>query len=230
MKPTIGLVLPSMRAYKINQVIEDLCNQTVPPDRVVIVDNGCDIDDFDIRLMLKGFRLICPGRNTGCNFVWNMMWDLDTDLVGAVADDLRLSPHLIEVLSEALELKFGKNPTGATTATILQDKGYSDLTKDRPATITGRSVWAKGACGAFLMRSRTLNCIPPIPDVFFNFFGDNYLAYWFGILELDFIAVNIHVAHGRHTNKESLEGKRESVERERGNWKSYIRGEFEFSP
>lgn len=231
---TIGLVLPFIRPNRAKLVIKNLYNQTLRPKKIIAVDNGSNIDSVDIQWLSKGFHLICPGQNIGCNAVWNMMWDLKTDYVGAVSDDLSFDPFVIEALTTALDMQFTKRKIGIATASVyrtINDFGYS-VPRTNLKNIEGNRVKkSKGSCGLFLMRRCTIECIPPIPDVFFNYYGDNYFGYWMNILDLDFIVINAFVVHHHSLD---IEGEKKlykkPVKSELGHWKAYIRGEADYSP
>jgi len=178
--------------------------------------------------MREGFRVICLGKNIGCNASWNFMWEMDTDYVGAVADDLILNPLLFEAFINALDMEFNEKKNGAVTASQCYS---ARIPPTNLHNITGKHVRAKGRCGAFLMKKCTINCIPPIPECFFNYFGDNYFEYWFSILDLNFIEINSHIIHELHSNKKSeiKEFKGETIS-ELGHWKDYIRGKGKYTP
>lgn len=225
---SVGLILPSIRPEKVKSIIEDLCRQTVKPDKVFIIDNGCNIDYFDIKLISKGFQLICLGYNIGCNAAWNYMFDLDTDYVGAMADDLRLDPHMIEIMIKALHMKFCKKSTGIVTATTSMHLYYP---KANINNIRGHQVESRKNCGAFLMKKCTANCIPPIPKVFFNYYGDNYFGFWMNALDLAFIKLNVPIVHRASDNLEYEKKKfKKPVKTEFKYWKDYIRGKSKYSP
>lgn len=224
---TVGIILTSMRPDKVKLVIDDLYKQSIIPDKVILIDNGCNIDDIDITLLAKGFHLICVGENIGTNQSWNKMWELDTDYVGIVADDLRLDPNMIEIMIEGLNKKYDKHIPGIVTATISH---RIKLPKSDPNRIIGEPTRSKGQCGALLMKRCTLQCIPKIPKEFFIFFGDNWLGYWLGFEGLSFIRLNTYVHHIPGPDDVSKNMDYKSVlESERGHWKSFLRGLKDYS-
>ena len=233
---SMAFIIPSMRPIMVKRVLHDLNNQTLIPDRVVLVDNSTRFvrsnpydNQYDYDL-----DIIRPKKNLGTNPVWNLALRFEEDYCGILGDDYRLEPQMVEKLLFGLFLKYGARgcAAGVTVPQIVQQRKRSPLKnnsvpiKDVRGTLLNTG---KGQCSAVLMRKEVAHKVPLIPDQFNIFFGDNWIGYHIiEKLKLGFIRVApcyIYHIPGPSNVSASLNYKA-VLKHERNLWKQYVRQEL----
>ncbi|MBV8914704.1 MAG: glycosyltransferase family 2 protein [Acetobacteraceae bacterium] len=103
--PTVSVVIPNWNGGRwLPECLESLAAQTLPPDEVVIVDNG-STDGSSGLATVTGLRVrvIELGRNTGFAFAANRGIDaLESQAVALVNTDVTLAPDWIARMAAAL--------------------------------------------------------------------------------------------------------------------------------
>jgi hypothetical protein len=226
---TISFIIPSMRPIMVKRVLHDLDNQTLKPDRVVLVDNSTRfVNDTRYEYDLE---IIRPGKNLGTNPVWNMGLRLEADYCGLLGDDYRLEPQMIEKLLYGLFLVCNGRPTGATVPEIIQQKKRKPL--NNKSTLINNTVGihlgrGKGQCSAVLMRKEVAHKVPLIPDHFNIFFGDNWIGYHI-IEKMGLAFMRLRPCYIYHipgpTNVSAALNYKGTLKHERKFWKQYVRKE-----
>ena len=226
---SIAFVIPSMRPIMVKRVLHDLNNQTLIPDRVVLVDNSTRFvrsDQYDYDL-----DVIRPKKNLGTNPVWNLALRFKEDYCGILGDDYRLEPQMVEKLLFGLFLKYNGRAAGVTVPQIVQQKRRKPLKNDSVPINDVRGLCldtGKGQCSAVLMRKEVAHKVPLIPDKFNIFFGDNWIGYHIiQKLKLGFIrVVPCHIYHVTGpTNVSASLNYKGVLKHERNLWKQYVRQE-----
>lgn len=222
----ISLILPMMRKEQGIQVLKDLNEQSYKPDGVLVVNNGClDISSEDLGLDYE-LKIFEPGKNIGTNAAWNLMWHplfSKADYIGMIGDDYRLNPYNITRMHYVLE----GGEVGVTCA-ILQSQ-YPPRREVDGMRIPMAPCRGKGHMGfALFSRKWLLENVPPIPEVFKIFFGDNWIGWHIDKAGKSFMCLtDTIITHYHHEDlSEGLEYK-EVIEEERVHWKAYIRGEIQ---
>ena len=224
---SIAFIIPSMRPIMVKRVLHDLNNQTLIPDRVVLVDNSTRFvrsDQYDYEL-----DIIRPDQNIGTNPVWNLALRFEEDYCGILGDDYRLEPQMVEKLLFGLFLKYSGRAAGATVPEIVQQRKRAPLKNDSVPIkdVRGSSLsTGKGQCSAVLMRKEVAHKVPLIPDQFNIFFGDNWIGYHIiEKLKLGFIrVVPCYIYHVPGPNNVSASLNYKGVlKHERMLWKKYVR-------
>ena len=227
---SIAFVIPSMRPNRVKRVLHDLDNQTVVPNRVVLVDNSTRfVTDRSYKFKLE---IVCHGKNIGTNPVWNMALRFKENFCGILGDDYRLEATLIEKLRYGLLLRCDGVRTGATVPEIVQTKKFGRVIKQPFVSLDNiypiRLGRTKGFCSAVLMTREVAHAIPLIPKCFKIFFGDNWIGYHIThTLKLGFIQIKpcfVYHTPGPDNVSVSLNYK-EVLLHERGFWKDYIRSQ-----
>jgi len=167
---TIKMVIPTMRPESIIHTLDDIREQSIVPDKVVIVDNTKD----EIHIPFYNELAIYIHRekgNSGVNKAWNMILGekQNYDYIGFCGDH-RLGPFLFEKCIRALQ-----NENVGIVCPQMVD--------EFPPTYIGNYNFSgirsgKGNCSFVLMRKEVAEKIPKIPDELKIFFGDNWISYW----------------------------------------------------
>lgn len=226
---SIEFVIPSMRPIMVKRVLHDLNNQTLKPDRVVLVDNSTrfvNSEQYDYEL-----EIVRPEKNLGTNSVWNIALRLDSDYCGILGDDYRLEPQMVEKLLFGLFLKYNGRVAGATVPQIVQQRKRVPLRSKETNINDVRGIClgsGKGQCSAVLMVKEVAHRVPLIPKQFKVFFGDNWIGYHiiekmgFGFIRL--IPCHIYHIPGADNVSASVNYKG-TLKHERMLWKKYVRSE-----
>jgi hypothetical protein len=216
-----------MRPNQVKRVLHDLDNQTVRPTRVLLVDNSTHF--INNKSYYYELEIIRPRKNIGTNPVWNLALLLKEDYCGILGDDYRLEPYMVEKLIWGLHIRHDKDTTaGATVPEIIQERRrgnhrehHSDIQSCRGRLLgTG-----KGQCSAVLMRQEVAHSIPPIPDHFNIFFGDNWISYHIIKMGLGFVRMTpcfIYHTPGANNVSASLNYKG-TLKHERQFWNQFVR-------
>lgn len=228
---SIAFVIPSMRPTIVKRTLHDLNNQTLPPTRVVLVDNSTRFINSDNHYQYQ-LDIIRPEKNLGTNPVWNMALKLKEDYCGILGDDYRLEAEMVEKMMYGLHLKYGNGiEAGAVVPQIVQQRKRKPI-KQKHIDLSYLSGVlldrGKGHCSAVLMKREVANSIPPIPDHFNIFFGDNWIGYHI-IHKLSLGFVQLHPCYiyhipGANNVSASLHYKR-VLKNERVYWKTFVRSQ-----
>ena len=94
----VALCVPTLNGYgRIKQLIASARAGTLPPDRIVVIDNGGGLGE------LEGVEVVRPGRNLGVAASWNWFLRNVPDGVIICNDDVILAPDSLEELCRAAE-------------------------------------------------------------------------------------------------------------------------------
>ncbi|MEZ5402625.1 MAG: glycosyltransferase family 2 protein [Bryobacteraceae bacterium] len=101
---TAAAVIPNWNGgARLARTIEDLQEQTAPPARIVVVDNG-SLDGSGERARAVGCETIAMGRNAGFAAAVNAgIRESGTELVAIVNNDVELEPEWLAGLTAAFE-------------------------------------------------------------------------------------------------------------------------------
>lgn len=226
----IGLMLPVMRPKSAEAVLDDLCNQTMLPDKIFLVDNGncwggkVGRGLFNLSTHWKNkLELNCffPGTNIGTNQVWNMMWSdyfSDCKYVGVIGDDYRINRNCIEFMKRIID----EDISPAATCAIVPGNHMPMVNGE----FNSVPVPGKGHMGFTLFKREFLLTLPQIPKEFFIFFGDNWIGYHVERKGERLVQVNSPISHlHKYDLSDKLDYKK-VIEEERIIWKQYLRGEI----
>lgn len=224
----IGFVLPVMRPQHAKAVLDDLCSQTILPDKIFLVDNGnCWRDNpkggcFNSTDWKNKFKLDCffPIANIGTNQVWNLMWSkhfAGYKYVGVIGDDYRINKNCIEFMKRIVDEEISP----ATTCAIIPGNYMPTIESE----FNYIPVQGKGHMGFSLFEREFLLTLPIIPKEFFIFFGDNWIGYHLNKSHKQLIQVNSPISHQLKYDLSDKLNYKKVINRERIIWKQYLRGE-----
>jgi hypothetical protein len=224
----VALFLPLIRKGQAKQVLLDLNNQTVKPDLLYIVDNSLNFEynpsDFDYSI-IYGKRK----SNTGVNPCWNLMWEKQFSsykYVGLIGDDYRLNKYCLVRMLTVL-----KNNPEVKVVTCHINRPCKILPPEPSGLGIKYSVCsvAKGHLGFCLFdREFLVNNVPPIPEELNVYFGDNWIGEHIHragqeIYQLE----DTTITHYHFEDIATPLKLKEVLRKERGYWKTFIRGELE---
>ena len=218
---SIHIVIPTVRTKQIFELLEDICIQTVIPDKITIVDNSKE--KIDRKLLSKfplNIEILDFGKNLGPNAVWNLILseEQDYDYVGFGADDYRLNPYLFEKLVAVLE----RNKKVGVVCPIIIEK--APLPKEEREELSWISVHGKGNSSIVLIPKDIAIKIPKIPEELFVFFGDNWISHFIlTVLGLHWVRLCKCFIH--HNSTTGVSGKmkvRSALEHERKSYHKII--------
>lgn len=96
---------PVIRRYDLLwRLLKSVERSELKPDRVVVVDNGCKIDEHPWRSMATD--IVHPGKNIGCSGAWNTLLDhvaSSDDIVIVSNDDITLSPDSLSMIVDGFQ-------------------------------------------------------------------------------------------------------------------------------
>lgn len=220
----IALFMPLIRKEQGKQVLLDLNEQVIKPDLLYIVDNSGDFEfdpfEFDYSI-IHGKRT----SNTGVNPCWNLMWGeqfSNYKYVGIIGDDYRLNKYNLIRMYQFLE-------TTSLKAVTCLIKKARELPLD-PSGLGMKYVpcEAKGRLGFSLFnREFLVEKIPPIPDQFNVYFGDNWIGHHLHKAGEELYQLSdTMITHHHWEDIATPLGLKEKILEERVAWKVYIRGEL----
>jgi GT2 family glycosyltransferase len=191
---SIDVVIPVLNEAKHTEsILKDICQNTVQPNQVIIIDNGSTdntsmvIDEFERVLPLTYIR---KEKNIGVNASWNLGTKLATsDFVSILNNDLILGKQFFQGILKTFE----NNPKCAM-ACPRTTQGECETQKDvarncvlREGNYVSHVPWRWG--WAFTLR-RDVALQILIPKSLFNYCGDDYHYFFIKLLGYDVLAMD----------------------------------------
>lgn len=175
----LSIVIPVMGQEQYTKnILEQLSNQTVPPDEVILINNG-DMETLEdtISGIPYNFDLnvIHEHENIGVNPAWNKGIELaEGEYVGIWNNDLNIPDTICENIIQTFDRDASAGIVLPKTVTNSEDfEGASATFKElNTVTFRGREGWC------FTIRKTLADTIGPIPPMFKMWFGDDYLFMW----------------------------------------------------
>lgn len=220
----ITILMPVLRQAQAQTVLTDLNFSSIKPDLLHIFDQGIGFNPDG--LLAYPCRIEHLGRNVGTNQVWNKMWSdqyRDQKYIGVIGDDYRVGYECLNAMYETLERN---DDIHAVTCLIRQTKSFPDLHPYHQAKL--KNCRSKGHMGFTLFdREFLINNIPPIPEVFNIFFGDDWIGWHLDKAGTVMRSINVPISHFHHEELGEVLNYKDVIEDERDIWKKYIRGEIQ---
>ena len=178
----ITVYIPSIYSNLLPRMVDDFSNQTVPPEKIIVIDNRPD-EWINIKENIKQhyplLDIIPKNPEMSVNDVWNFaMQDCPKGHHLCISsDDMRLELGFLEQAQKSLNT--GRS-VGAVSPHLAVLQKEVDM-NDRPPTGSGSKaipVIGKGNAGIFMINKGCVKSIPLIPtDAGIHFFfGDNWIG------------------------------------------------------
>lgn len=206
---SVDVVIPVLNeAGHTESILGDICNNTVQPRQVIVIDNGSTdqtsevIEKFDDSLPL---RYIQNSENIGVNASWNLGISLATaDYVSVLNNDLILNKYFFAGIIKTFDLNLNCAMTCPKTVQG-SDENQRQAVRNcviRKENCVSHVPWRWG--WAFTIR-RDVGLKVLIPRVLFNYCGDDYHYYFIKLLGYDILCMedNYIYHYGNVTGRNS---------------------------
>lgn len=226
----IELFMPVMRPLSALHTLGDLTHQNIKAiTRINLIDNCGRLSSHIYSLYFQKFfelRIISFGINIGTNAAWNLAWESNSEYVGFIGDDYRISNDMVKRMLDAFELYPN---AGAITASILDDQSKGGFVPVNTEKLSGKKITGKGNMGFVIFKKEIFGMIPKIPEEFFVFFGDNWIGYWLAKIGRPLILINAYISHYHKTDLKDSIGYKDLILKEKSIWKDWKEGKISLS-
>ena len=226
----IELFMPVMRPISALCTLEDLACQSIRAVyKINLIDNcgGLNLQAHPLYFKFFELEIISSGKNIGTNAAWNLAWESNSEYVGFIGDDYRVSSDMVERMLVAFKLY----PTaGAITASILDDQTKGGFVPVNIEELSGKKITGKGNMGFVIFKTNILKrFVPKIPKEFFVFYGDNWIGYWLSKAGKPLMLINAYISHYHKTDLKELVGYKDLLHREKRAWADWKEGRISLS-
>jgi GT2 family glycosyltransferase len=163
-------IIPVIRGKEADLLLDDMEKNTVPPGRVIVIDNtGCGYFPTT-RLPVLYVR---PPAPLGVNASWNIGAALAVgEFVSILNDDIRINQRFFEGICGA----FSSCPESGVVCPQTTDNPMD--VRPNPCADYRQLLMSKREGWAFTIRRELLDRIPPIPEELKIFCGDDWYWHW----------------------------------------------------
>ncbi len=216
----ITVYIPSIYSNKLARMIDDFSNQTISPEKIIVVDNR-PLELVDHKVHLRSnyplLEIIPKDPEMSVNEVWN--YGLQNCPEGhhlcLASDDMRLESGFFEKATKILDKK---DKAGVVCPHLAVLEKEVDMNQQPPSgfdTATIR-VRGKGNAGIFVIREDIITQLPLIPTEagIHTFLGDNWLGS--NLMDLGFTwerLINSLAYHGPRVRSKTIQQKLKAEKR-----------------